>query len=376
MPNNSRLHRLAALRRELGLDAVLLTTPANLYYFSGFHTTLYTRFNALLAAEGQETLVTSYVDEQLAKQQIWGPVWVRDIRIHGPIQRADVFQNPLDTLREELGGARRIGVDGISFALYRDLAVAFPQLDFHDVSAQLNRLRAVKDAGEVEFLRHACGIAVGGMAHAREVLSRPGVSEMALGAELEFHARLAGADGYGYPILISAGEKITAPHSPPSDQEIRADVPFVRVAFAPTWNGYCSSIIRTFCPGKPPAAMQRLADAYFTAMRDIEAMLRPGATVQDILGTVAGSYERSGVRDLWGGDMGYSVGVTVHEPPRIGGTDATPLAAGMVLAIMPGLRKPGEATFHHADVYLVKDDGCECLSPGLQEILTYEPAAG
>jgi Xaa-Pro dipeptidase len=373
MSKTDRSTRLASLRQSQDLDAILLTTPANLFYFSGFRTTLYTRFNGLLASAKGETLVTSYVDEQLAKQQIWGPVWVRDIRIHGPIARADVFQNHLDTLRPELSDARRIGVDGISFALYSELKAAFPDLEIRDVSAPLNGLRAIKDGGEVADIRRACEIALAGMAHARSALARPGVSEMELGAELEFEARRAGADGYGYPILISSGEKIMAPHSPPSVEKIAPDVPFVRIAFAPSFNGYTSSIIRTFCPGRPPPAMQRLADAFFVAMRDIEAMLRPGATVQDILRTVAASYEKRGVRELWGGDMGYSLGVTVHEPPRIGGSDATELTAGMVLAIMPGLRRPGEATFHHSDVYLVTADGCECLSTGLKEILTYQP---
>jgi len=154
-------------------------------------------------------------------------------------------------------------------------------------------------------------------------------------------------------------------------ERIADDVPFVRIAFAPTYNGYCTSIIRTFCPGASAPAIQRLANAFFVAMSDIEAMLRPGATVQDILRTVAASYEKSGVRDLWGGDMGYSLGVTVQEPPRIGGSDETKISVGMVLAIMPGLRRPGEATFHHSDLYLVTESGCECLSRGLQDVVSY-----
>jgi len=374
MSKQDRIARLDVLRRSLDLDAILLTTPANLYYFSGFRTTIYTRFNGLLiAAGGGQVLVTSYVDEQIAVKQIGGPVWVRDIRIHGPLARPDVFKNHLDTMRTELSVARTVGVDGISFALYAELKSAYPHLDIRDVSGPLNGMRGVKDPGEIADIRRACDIALDGMAHAQAVLAQPDISELELSAELEFYARRAGADGFGYPSLISAGDgRIVAPHAAPSPEKIAADVAFVRIAFAPTFNGYTTSIIRTFCPGEPPPAMQRLADAFFVAMSDIEAMLRPGATVQDILHTVGESYTTSGVRDLWGGDMGYSLGVTVHEPPRVGGTDATKIAAGMVLAIMPGIRKAGEAMFHHGDVYFVTESGCECLSKGLRQILSYE----
>jgi Xaa-Pro aminopeptidase len=375
MSKQDRIARLEALRQSLDLDTILLSTPANLYYFSGFRTTIHTRFNGLLIGrDGGQALVTSYVDEQIAKLQVGGPVWVRDIRIHGPIARPDVFQNHLDTMRSELAVARTIGVDGISFVLYNELNAAYPHLDVRDVSGSLNGMRGIKDAGEIADIKRACDIALAGLAHAQTVLAQPGISEVELSAELEFHARRAGADGLGYPILISAGdERIAAPHAAPSPEKIAADTPFVRIAFAPTFNSYATSLIRTFCPGKPPAAMQRLADAFFVALSAIESMLRPGATVQDILNTVGDSYTNSGVRDLWGGDIGYSLGVTVHEPPRIGGTDTTRIAAGMVLAIMPGIRKAGEAMFHHADVYLITESGCECLSKGLRQIITYEP---
>jgi Xaa-Pro dipeptidase len=364
--------RLARLMSEAGLDAVLVTTPANLYYFSGFRTTLYTRFNGLLVSpKGNGVLVTSYVDEQLAKQPIWGSVVVDEIRIHGPLARPDVFQDPLEALGPELGRGGTLGVDGISFALSRELKAAYPQVEIREVSPALDALRRLKEPSEVENVRNACRIALDCMAKATELLAESGLTEVQLAAELEYRARQLGADGYGYPILISSGEKIAAPHSPPLPRPIADDTPFVRIAFAPSFDGYCSSIIRTFRRRPPPPLQRRFADAFFQAMGEIEAMLRPGVNIQDILGTVTGSYERSGVREYWGGDMGYSIGIAVQEPPRIGGRDATVIEAGMVFAVMPGLRKPGEATFHHSDVYAVTEAGCECLSRGLQELVQY-----
>ena len=355
-----RLDRLRRLRDRLGLDALLLTTPGNLYYFSGFRTTLYTRFNGLVARTGtEEVLITSYIDEQLAKQEIWGPVWVRDIRIHGPIRRADVVPLYLDALQPVLRGASRIGVDAFPLSLVREIEAAIPGLDLVEVSADLAAIRLSKDTDGIDKIRRASEIGLACLEAAREILSRPGVTERDLGAELEYQARRMGADGWGYPTLISAGEKITAPHAPPLPLAIGPDAPFVRIAFAPTVDGYTTSLIRTYCR-EPNALTREFEAAFFDAMTVLKSMLRPGKTVQDILATVAECYTRHDVRSAWGGDMGYSLGVTVQEPPRIGGTDATVIQPNTTLALMPGLRVANQATFHHSDVYVVASPVASC----------------
>lgn len=371
MSKIERLRQLSALQEEFKLDALVLTTPSNLHYFSGFRTTLYTRFNGLVVTAAQDpVLITSYIDEQLAKKEIWGPVWVRDIRIHGPIQRSDVVPLYLDALTPILRGARRLGVDTVSLSLAREIEAAIPNISLVDISSRLAEIRLQKEPEEIEKIRRASEIAVTCLEAARDILVRPDVTELDLGAELEFQARRMGADGWGYPILISAGEKIAAPHAPPLPIPIPVDAPFLRIGFAPTYEGYTTSIIRTYCR-EPNALTRRYETAFFDAMAELKATLRPGVSVQDILRTVGACYERHGVRSAWGGDMGYSLGVAVQEPPRIGGTDATPMRVNTALALMPGLRTPGSATFHHSDVYAVRETGCELLCDRLQGVVTY-----
>jgi Xaa-Pro dipeptidase len=371
MSKTQRLERLSGLREALGLDAVVLTTPGNLHYFSGFRTTLYTRFNGLVAtADADPILITSYVDEKLAKEEIWGPVWVRDIRIHGPIARPDVVPLYLDALKPALRGARRIGVDAITLAVARELDAAIPGIELVEISPRLASIRLQKDPEEIAKIRRASEIGIACLDAARDILVRPGVTELELGAELEFQARRLGADGWGYPILFSAGEKVAAPHAPPQAVPISPDVPFVRIGFAPTYEGYTTSLLRTYCR-EPNALTRRYESAFADAIAGLKALLRPGVTVQDILKSVAACYERHGVRSAWGGDMGYSLGVTVQEPPRIGGTDDTVIQADTTLALMPGLRTAGHATFHHSDIYVVRETSCESLCDRLQGVVVY-----
>lgn len=371
MSAETRLHRLTALQQSQELDALLLTTPGNLFYFSGFRTSLYTRFNGLVCVVGAEpVLITSYIDEQMAKKEIWGSVWVRDIRIYGPIERADVVPLHTDALKHALRKVRRIGVDAIGLRLARELEAAFPDCRLIEVSSELTRIRLQKEPGEIDRIRRASQIGIFCLEAARDILAKPGVTELDLGAEIEYQARRLGADGWGYPILISTGEKLAAPHAPPLPVAIDPGAPFVRIGFAPTFEGYTTSLLRTYCR-KPDALTLRYERAFFDAMSDLCRMLRPGATVQDILATVAASYERNGVRNAWSGDMGYSVGVEVQEPPRLGGSETSIIGAEAVLALMPGLRRAGEATFHHSDIFVVTDNGCELISNGLQGLVVY-----
>ena len=371
MSKAQRLERLSDLREELRLDAVVLTTPGNLHYFSGFRTTLYTRFNGLVVtAAADPILITSYVDEQLAKKEIWGPVWVRDIRIHGPIQRPDVVPLYVDALKPALGGARKVGVDAITLGVAREFEAAMPGIELVEISPRLASIRFQKDEEEIGKMRRASEIGVACLEAARDILARPGVTELELGAELEFQARRMGADGWGYPILFSAGEKVAAPHAPPQAVPIARDVPFVRLGFSPMFEGYTTSLLRTYCR-EPNALTRRYESAFADAIAGLQAMLRPGVTVQDILKSVAATYQAHGVRSAWGGDMGYSLGVTVQEPPRIGGTDNTVIQSNCVLALMPGLRTPGEATFHHSDTFVVGEASCEALCNRLQGIVVY-----
>ena len=219
MQIKNRLQKLSGLFENADYGAMLFTTPSNLYYFSGFRTSIYTRFNALLVLpDGATVLITSYIDEQLVKQKICGPIEADEVRIHGPIQRSDVFQNHLDTLEPELSKINTLAVDDLSLSRFNELKNKFQHLKIIEISENLNSLRMIKEIEEIDKIRSANGIAVNCMEKARNLLSTKGISESELAAELEYLARKQGADGFGYPVLISAGDRIDAPHALPQQR--------------------------------------------------------------------------------------------------------------------------------------------------------------
>ncbi len=88
-----------------------------------------------------------------------------------------------------------------------------------------------------------------------------------------------------------------------------------------------------------------------------------------MLAAVEDIYIRLGVRSLWDNTIGHSVGLTVHETPRIvTGVDSV-LSEGMVMAVEPGLIVPGFGAFWHCDVVVVQNTGLELLTQGLRGIV-------
>jgi Xaa-Pro aminopeptidase len=60
--------------------------------------------------------------------------------------------------------------------------------------------------------------------------------------------------------------------------------------------------------------------------------------------------------------LGHGVGLEVHEQPLLGMTGHVDLVAGEVLAVEPGLYRPGFGGCRLEDLLLVTDDGAENLT--------------
>jgi Xaa-Pro aminopeptidase len=349
------------------VEAVLCTSPENIYFFTGFRTMLYTRFTATVIRMDrpeEPVLIAVSIDRRLIEDRIWSPPWVSRIAYHGTDARPDVFATPAQALAPHLTGVRRIGVDSIKLAELEEIRQAAPNAEIVRVIHQIDSLKAVKGEQEIGYLRQANRLAMQGMEKARAMLARGPVTELELAVQLEAEARLAGADGFGYPTLVSCGTKMGAPHSPALPRRVEPHQP-LRIAFGPTVEWYTADVVRTFCLGQPPAELVRLQDGFLEAQEAVIRLLRPGAAVPELMAAVRSVYERRSLMNAWRNNIGHGLGITIHEPPRVGGASNEVLAAGMVIAVEPVLAVPELGGYSHCDVFLITASGSELLTPGL-----------
>jgi Xaa-Pro aminopeptidase len=360
--------RLLALAAQAGpkTDAILLAQPENIYYFSGFRTTIYTRFTALLVRGDQPLkpiLIVATVDQHMIQDKVWSQTWASDIAYYGP----DIALTPGAALVPYLQDVQRLGIDALSLTEMEVIREAAPRVELLPIKEQIDGIRLIKSEQELVYLQQANQLAIQGIKTARDLLEAGPATELEVAVRLEADARLAGADGFGYPTLVSCGAKIAALHSPPLTRPIQAHEP-IRLAFGPAVQGYTADVVRMLCLETPSTEYVRLQDGYLFARDALIALLYPGTKVSDMLASVEETYTRWGLRDYWGNSIGHSLGLTVHEPPRLVRGSDTILPEGMVVAIEPGLIVPGFGGYWQCDVFVVSDRGPELLTQELQGI--------
>jgi len=356
-----------------GLDLLLLTSPENIYYYSGFRTTLYTRFCCVVIPVGDEepALIIPSVDVSLALRDWWSPTWYPEdrVRVYGPSRAVTDY---MVFVREFVSPGSRIGIDSMSFAAYLEMEDRIPGLRAVPVHNELNGQKQVKSETEIAALRQANKIAVDAHGNLKDYLAKRAragqeTTELDVALEMDRFAKSQGADGFGYPTLVSFGEKMLAPHSPPLRRVIPKNT-VVRVAFGCTYEGYTADVIRTYVIGDPPPAVVKLAEAFLAAQQACFDLVKPGVTTEDLVDACTKVYTARGVLDAWDGPVGHGVGLTIHEPPRMQLGASGRLVENMTVAIEPSLRSP-EGGYAQCDVVRVVAAGCENLSPGMRGLV-------
>ena len=365
-----RMVHVAELASDQGLDSLVIVDPANVYYLSGFRTTLHTRFTAVAlrsSAPDEATLIVPSVDRRLALEPIWYPSLLDQTEIYyegapagGPLANA-----PTVFLDRVIRDGDRVGIDlaHASYDQVQMLALRYPSAALVDASEVLHVARRIKSDHELALLRHANSVAVSALTQVSQWL-RTGMAESDLARQLDDHARQKGADGFGYPTLIGFGPKSLAPHAPPTDRRLERDQ-IITIAFGPTIAGYTADIVRTFFFGTPPdiarESGQRCVEVQAAALNQVRAGADAGALMRAAREVISEYYPNAPVA----GRAGHSVGLTIHETPSLTPDNNTILEPDMVLAVEPGtppFAMEGIGLYRHCDVIQVTPDGYELLT--------------
>lgn len=139
-------------------------------------------------------------------------------------------------------------------------------------------------------------------------------------------------------------------------------------------SGCWADMTRTFVVGEVTQAVRDQETLVRDAIERVRDATRPGITGRELHGIACDVFEAAGHRTQRTGPgeddpnegfqygLGHGVGLEVHEDPGLGRLGRSPLVAGDVVAIEPGLweREVGGVRFE--DLLLVTDDGAETLT--------------
>ncbi len=360
MEADPRETRQAALRERLaaaGLELLLVQSLPNIRYLTGF-----TGSSGLLAVRPHDAvLVTDFRYAVQAPREV------------GRVARVEIDQiNIWDRLKRVLG-ERSIGPAGFEahIATVREqerLQALFPQVHWDATSELVERLRAVKDAGEVGAIRRAAALAQEALAEVLPTV-RAGESELAVAARLEGALRIRGSEWHPFPTIVASGPRAALPHARTSERVIACG-DWLLLDFGAQVDGYCADLTRTVVVGARASARQReVYEVVRQAQMRALANMQAGMSGREIDALAREVITRAGFGESFGHSLGHGLGLEVHEAPRLAPTGEATVTVGAVVTVEPGIYLPGWGGVRLEDDVHLAVAGPELLSDNRVEFL-------
>ena len=229
------------------------------------------------------------------------------------------------------------------------------------------KLREIKTPTEVMAIRKACKITADAF---RAILPkiREGMTEKELQIELNFTMLRLGAETMAFDTIIAAGENGSLPHAIPGDRPIRRG-DMITMDFGAKVGNYCADMTRTVALGTPSEDMRRIYDTVLRAQTMCVDALAAGRNCFDIDKLARDYIDARGYAGRFGHGLGHSVGIDIHEEPRLSPSCQEILKAGVVITVEPGVYVPGLGGVRIEDTCLVKENGCEALTDADKQLI-------
>jgi Xaa-Pro aminopeptidase len=342
-------------RLELDVDALLVTSLVNVRYLTGF-----TGSNGMaVVGPGVRRFITDFRYVEQAQDQVEGYT----------IERAPQDFNA--ALKNGWpAGPLRLGFedDHVSVRRHARLRALLPdRVELVPAGGAVEKLRAVKDAGEIERIRAAAELADAVYAMLREH-GLVGRSERDVALAIENEMRRLGAEGPSFDSIVASAERGALPHAEPADVPIARGT-LVTLDIGARLDGYCSDCTRTWATGDLP---DDLAEAYALVRRAQEeslAAVRPGPEGREIDAVARDIITAAGHGEHFGHGLGHGVGMEIHEAPRLTTTAEAALVAGNVVTVEPGVYLPGRGGVRIEDLVVVTEDGHSVLSGTTKDLV-------
>ena len=387
------------VREELqraGIDACLTTTPANIFYTTGFFSPVVNLSFRLMGTDtalisADPSLPPGLMTSDFAAPAARAATTIEDIRtyrmwvenrdldvIAGPsggeaqISRPpqwnpDELDETVTSMLEDRGlSAATVGLDlryVYADRLFR-LQQNNPECQFVDVTGLIYGLRAIKYPQEIELHRSAAHLFEQGLLRAVNE-AREGQSAQ----QIKYHYQGGALDAamadqslgefqtaYGF---ISAGTGSSF-----GDRAGLHSGDLIKFDCGVSVNGYYSDCGRTFAYGKASPEQRRVHDALAEAHAAARELMRPGTPISAVYRAADGVMQARGFPGYSRGHYGHSIGLDtfVEEPPFISATEHSELQPGMLLCLETPYYSGSLGSYQIEDMILITPNGHENLN--------------
>jgi len=362
-----RQHRTVEQLKNRQLDGLLMFRQESMYYLSGYDSFGYVFFQCLyLGTDGRLMLLTRSPDLRQARHTSI----IEDIRIWQDRADADPAVQLKSILEEFACQGQKLGVEYDAYGLTAKngklLEAALADFCFlEDASDIVSRLRVVKSAAEMQYVRQAAELA--DLAHDEALrLTGTGADEGDILAAMQGVIFAGGGDYPGNEFIIGSGEDALLCRYKSGRRKLD-DQDQLTLEWAAAYRHYHAAMMRTIPVGRATERHQKMHQVTTDAMEACQAALKPGRPIGEVFDAYARVCDKAGMQKHRLNATGYSMGTTFApnwmDWPMFYHGNPIIAAPNMVFFLHMILM---DSDTHHAMCFghtvVVTETGCESLS--------------
>lgn len=344
-PRSEYLRRLTAVKSEMErreVEVLVVTTPANITYLSGYTAKSgYVPQGLVVSLKDEEpTFITRRMDGPAAIHQMFidrgHVIGYPESLIANPDR--DGYDTIIEFILDKGLGRKGIGLEAkflpaLTMEKFKSRAV---EAKIVDCTNAVTWIRGVKSDLEIATMREASAISDAGMLKAKEAI-RPGVREAEASAEI-VATLVRGADGKpGTDIagfFLCSTPRMSTCHIRWTEDVFQAGSQ-INLEFSGVRHGYTSPLMRTMSIGRPSDHIRRLHDGEVAGLEAALAAAKTGATCSDVAVAFNATLKKHGFEKE--SRCGYAVGIDWTEPTAsLKEGDMTVLKPNMTFHLMLG----------------------------------------
>ena len=361
-----RLIQAQKIMKSYKLDGLLLTSPQNIRYFTGYDSQFWespTRpWFVVVPSSGKPIGIVPEIGESEFKK-----TWLDDIR-SWPSPRPD--DEGISLVKSTLDDLQKIyGQIGAEFG--KEMAIRMPVRDLLklkeiiktnivDGSDAIWDMRMIKTNNEIERIKFICSIASDAYNSLPAKLAI-GDTERAAVNKLKIDILNRGADNVPFMPGISGPGGVSQIVCGPSDRILEnGDILFIDTGS--TFDGYFCDFDRNFAFGSVSSDVERVHEVLWQATEAGIKAAVPGATTLDVFNAMNKIIEDGGAIGNNVGRLGHGLGLQLTEPPSHRPEEKTIIKENMVLTIEPGMEYEKDKMLVHEENIVIHKDGAELIT--------------
>ena len=356
----NRLMKAQKIMYSYKLDGLLVTTPQNIRYFSGYDSQFWespTRpwFVVIPATSKPIAIVPEIGESEFNK------TWLDEIRTWPSPRPEDEGVSLLKATLENL--KKTHGNVGAEFG--KEMTIRMPVKDLEKLRKTINLniidgsdalwdIRMVKTNAEIEHIKYICSIASDAYNQLPSKLAI-GDTERDVVRKLKIDMLQKGADSVPFMPGISGEGGVSQIVCGPTDKVLNnGDI--LCIDTGSTYDGYFCDFDRNYAFGEISSEVERIHETLWVATEaGIKAAI-PGATTDEVWVAMNTIIQEAGTIGNNVGRLGHGLGLQLTEPPSHRPGDNTRIVENMVLTIEPGMEyAPGKMIVHEENIAITKD---------------------